>query len=144
MGVGSAHSHLASVQQRKRYKFNMKHTQREKQRAKKTLHHQLQMSQVRRIDQIRYPMTEVASLSAVPQSCRTPLRFQPELKGGDRVFCHSAHTRPSKRGVHYLLYPEDQICSVLESTKCPPRRGEREFARSLRCRSEGGDAGSPS
>ena len=33
----------------------MKHTQREKQQAKRTLHHQLQMSQVRRGDQPRYP-----------------------------------------------------------------------------------------
>ena len=29
--------------------------------------------QVRRVDQTRYPMIVVASLSAVPQSCRTPL-----------------------------------------------------------------------
>ena len=31
--------------------------------------------QVRRVDQTRYPMTVVASLSAVPQSCRTPLHY---------------------------------------------------------------------
>lgn len=29
--------------------------------------------QVRRDDQTRYPMIVIASLSAVPQSCRTPL-----------------------------------------------------------------------
>ena len=31
--------------------------------------------QVRRVDQTRYPMIVVASLSAVPQSCRTPLQL---------------------------------------------------------------------
>ena len=35
--------------------------------------HWLIRKQVRRVDQTRYAMTVVASLSAVPQSCRTPL-----------------------------------------------------------------------
>ena len=47
--------------------------------------------QVRRIDQIRYPMTEVASLSAVPQSCRTPLL-------NVRVPGRFTHTRPQWGG----------------------------------------------
>ena len=51
---------------------NKKHKQRRNQGGQKDI--QNHGKQVRRIDQIRYPMTEVASLSAVPQSCRTPVR----------------------------------------------------------------------
>ena len=36
--------------------------------------------QVRRVDQTRYSMIVVASLSAVPQSCRTPLLLRMEAK----------------------------------------------------------------
>ena len=82
----------------------MKHTQREKQQAKRTLHHQLQ----------RYAGTSrlSASISALAsgrfvgpsETCKRMLlpccvgkRF------GGRVFCHSAHTRPSMRGENHFF-----------------------------------------
>ena len=48
--------------------------------------------QVRRIDQIRYPMTEVASLSAVPQSCRTPLQCGISVRAPGRFTHTHTHT----------------------------------------------------
>ena len=50
--------------------------------------------QVRRIDQIRYPMTEVASLSAVPQSCRTPLLRKISKGFNVRAPGRFTHTKP--------------------------------------------------
>ena len=80
----------------------MKHTQREKQQAKRTLHHQLQMSQVRWDDQSQYHHRwQVSSLAGDLPWCSCPLLRN--RKGGDRAFCHSAHTRPSMRGENHFF-----------------------------------------
>ena len=52
----------------------------------------LRNEQVRRVDQTRYPMIVVASLSAVPQSCRTPLLFLFSLR--NRGGHTHTHTKP--------------------------------------------------
>ena len=65
-----------------------------------SLHYRISITitclQVRRVDQTRYPMTVVASLSAVPQSCRTPLQHSSkrahDLKLKSRCSLGSPHT----------------------------------------------------
>ena len=56
--------------------------------------------QVRRIDQIRYPMTEVASLSAVPQSCRTPLQCGISVRAPGRFTHTHTHTHTNTQSAH--------------------------------------------
>ena len=70
----------------------MKHTQREKQQAKKTLHHQLQMSQVRRGDQPRYPHLLWPLRWTIAHSKRmVPLLTKKRLVTGHSVTPHT-HT----------------------------------------------------
>ena len=68
-----------------------------------------------------FPCNQVASLDVVPDCTPRPPAAEKGL--GDRVFCHSAHTRPSTRGVHYLLHPEDHVLNSLTSTKISTAAG---------------------
>ena len=71
----------------------MKHTQREKQQAKRTLHHQLQMSQVRRGDQPRYPHLLWPLRWTIAHSKRmVPLLTKKRLVTGHSVTPHT-HTQ---------------------------------------------------
>ena len=60
--------------------------------------------QVRWVDQTQYPMIVVASLSAVPQSCRTPLRYleRERTEGRKRekfyICLDVTHTHPARAG----------------------------------------------
>ena len=77
----------------------MKHTQREKQQAKRTLHHQLQMSQVRRGDQPRYPHLLWPLRWTIAHSKRmVPLLTKKRLVTGHSVTPHThTHTHTHTR-----------------------------------------------
>ena len=74
----------------------MKHTQREKQQAKRTLHHQLQMSQVRRGDQPRYPHLLWPLRWTIAHSKRmVPLLTKKRLVAGSSATPHT-HTHTGR------------------------------------------------
>ena len=70
--------------------------------------------QVRRVDQTRYPMTVVASLSAVPQSCRTPLQHMSkhahDLKLKSRCSLGSPHTHTAMRYTAHHVRSQNVVC----------------------------------
>ena len=75
----------------------MKHTQREKQQAKRTLHHQLQMSQVRRGDQPRYPHLLWPLRWTIAHSKRmVPLLTKKRLVAGSSATPHTHTHTPTQ------------------------------------------------
>ena len=98
-----------------------------------SLHYRISITitclQVRRVDQTRYPMTVVASLSAVPQSCRTPLQHTSkhahDLKLKSRCSLGSPHTHTPRRGIFLCILDRlgrfelsSEGCTFASAAKC--------------------------